>query len=78
MIELDFANGVGIAQTVGFEQFLRLALELVEVGPRGPLAICRESVCCWHGLPAVARIGAAEQINSLQLGMATAGPDAID
>ncbi len=37
---LDFGNCVGVAGTVGFEQFLRLTLELVEVRPIGPLAIC--------------------------------------
>jgi hypothetical protein len=39
-VPLDFGNCVGVAETVGFEQFLRLTLELVEVRPIRPLAIC--------------------------------------
>src|SRR5580704_7810797 len=42
-VPLDFGDGVGVAGTVGFEQLLRLALELVEVGSVGPLAIAGES-----------------------------------
>jgi hypothetical protein len=35
---LDFGDCARVAGTVGFEQLLRLTLELVEVRPVGPLA----------------------------------------
>ena len=38
-VPLDFGDCVGVAGTVGFEQLLRLALELVEVRPVRPLTV---------------------------------------
>ena len=49
-VPLDFSDCVGVAGTVGFEQFLRLALELVEVRSVGPLSAWRERSVCHNDL----------------------------
>jgi hypothetical protein len=36
LVSLDFGDGGGVASTVGFEEILRLMLELVEVWPVRP------------------------------------------